>query len=308
MIRLSLLLGFILLFWGCEPEIQLSDAYGNIEATSTLVSAETTGKLVFLKVEEGQKIKEGELIALIDTTEWHLQSALIKANLGTLPQKLQTAIAEVDVLERRKSNMIRERNRVQRLLEKQAATPKQLDDLNGEIEVLSSQIQAVRSQTQTVNQGILSEKAPLLANLDLIKEQIRKSYIYNPIEGRVLSKLAEPYEFVSKGSPLYRIASLDTLSIRVYTDQVQIQSIEIGQQVEVLIDQGIENYESLVGTVSWISDQAEFTPKTIQTKKERVNLVYALKIRVPNPNGLLKIGMPAEVNFKRSNSIPENEK
>ena len=138
----------------------------------------------------------------------------------------------------------------------------------------------------------------MLAQLDVLNDQIRKCYIYNPVDGTVINQLAEQYEVVGVGMPLYRIASLDTLQLRFYTDAQRLQQVSLGQEVEVLVDNGESGYRRIQGKINWISSQAEFTPKTIQTKEDRVNLVYALKAEVPNPNGLLKIGMPAEVNFE----------
>ncbi len=292
----------IVLLTACTEKAALSDAYGNFEATTTTVSAEATGQLLFLRVAEGERLRAGTLIGLVDTTQLHLQREQIRASINSLPQKLRTALADIEVLKNQKANLIRERDRVNRLLAKKAATPKQLDDLNGEIEVIDRRVTALESQTQTSNRSILSEKAPLLAQIDLINESIRQSYIYNPIDGSVLTKLAEPHEIVTLGAPLYRIGQLDTMTLRFYASGVQLQDVSIGQSIEVLIDQGETGFQSLEGTIYWISDQSEFTPKTIQTKEDRVNLVYAVKAWVPNPDGLLKIGMPAEVNFKTTPS------
>ncbi|MEO1435436.1 MAG: HlyD family efflux transporter periplasmic adaptor subunit [Bacteroidota bacterium] len=307
MIRIIIPCLFICLFSACKEDTPLSDAYGNFEATTTTISAETPGKLLFLAVEEGQDLRPGLLIGLVDTLALDLQRKQIQASIGALPQKLQTAVADIQVQERRKANLQRERDRIQRLLDKKAATPKQLDDLNGEITVVEQQIKAIQSQTKTANRSILSEKTPLIAQIHVIEEQIRKSYLYNPVKGRVLSKLTEPYEFVQTGTPLYRIAALDTMNLRVYVDQALLQQVTIGQAVEVLIDQGYESLETLAGQVSWISSEAEFTPKSIQTREDRVHLVYAVKIAVPNPNGKLKIGMPAEVNFSKRQPTASNE-
>ncbi|MEL7119507.1 MAG: efflux RND transporter periplasmic adaptor subunit [Bacteroidota bacterium] len=309
---MSRFIGFlllILLLTSCQEEVKTSDAYGNFEATNVLVSSEANGKLLFLNVEEGRKLNEESLVGLVDTTQLHLQKKQIEATIGILPQKLLTSLAEIEVLERQKENLTRERDRVARLIEKKAATSKQLDDLNGEIEVIDKQIVAVRTQTNTSNRSILVEKEPLLAQIDLLNDQIRKSYIYNPISGTVLTKLSEPSEIVGMGTPLYRIAKLDTITLRFYVSGTQLKSIDYGQVIEVLIDEGQDGFESFKGKISWIADQAEFTPKTIQTKEERVNLVYAVEAKVPNPDGKLKIGMPAEVNFNYSPSqnISSNE-
>lgn len=291
-----------LLFFSCNNKAELSDAYGNFEAIATTISAEANGKLLFLRAEEGDKLKAGTLVALVDTIQLHLQRKQIEASIGTLPKKLRNTLADIEVLQNQKANLVRERNRVKRLTEKKAATPQQLDDLNGKIDVVEKQIEAIRSQTQTGNRAILAEKEPMLAQIAVINEQIRRSYVHNPIDGTVLTKLSEAHEVVRMGAPLYRIGQLDTMTLRFYADAVQLQNVKIGQKVEVLVDNGKEGFKQLEGTVSWISDQAEFTPKTIQTKEDRVNLVYAVKAQVPNSDGLLKIGMPAEVNFNTTSS------
>ncbi|WP_367388313.1 HlyD family secretion protein [Lewinella sp. LCG006] len=291
----------------CQPEAPRSDAYGNFEATTILISAEANGQLTSFLVEEGQQIKEGQFIGLVDTTLLHLQREQVRAQIGTLPAKLQNSLAEIEVLDRQQDNLERERDRVARLVEKKAATPKQLDDLNGELTVIQQRIQAVRSNTNTANGAILAEKQPMLAQIALLDEQIRRAYLYSPASGTVLTKMAEPGEMVGIGSPLFRLGQLDTMRLRAYTSSHQLQNVSLGQKVEVLIDEGHEAYRQLSGTISWIADQAEFTPKTIQTKEDRVNLVYAFEVLVPNSEGKLKIGMPAEVNFTSSSTQATNQ-
>lgn len=286
-----------LLATGCSNKADLADAYGNFEATTVTIGSEAQGRLLSLNVTEGTDLKAGQLVGIVDTTQLHLQKLQIEANINTLPAKLRNTLADIEVLKKQKANLIRERDRVARLVEKKAATTKQLDDIIGQIEVVEKQVNAIRSNTQTGNRAILSQKEPLLAQIDVLNEQIRRSYIYNPVDGTVLTKLSESQEIVGPGAPLYRIGRLDTLDLRIYADAVQLQSVRLGQTIEVLVDEGADAYRKLEGRVSWISEQAEFTPKSIQTKEDRVNLVYAIKARVPNPDGLLKIGMPAEVNF-----------
>jgi HlyD family secretion protein len=298
----------ITLLSNCQEEAPRSDAYGNFESTSTTVSTEANGQLLFLKAEEGKVLKAGQLVALVDTTQLHLQRRQVQASINTLPQKVRTAIDEVEVMKNQQANLVRERDRVKRLFDKKAATSKQLDDLNGQIDVVEKQIDAIQTQVQTTNRGILAEKEPLVASIALINERIRKSYVYNPIDGTVLNKLAEPYEIVGMGSPLYRISQLDTMTLRFYATSTQLEMVSIGESIQVLVDDGQEGYRELNGIISWISEQAEFTPKTVQTKEDRVNLVYAVKAKVENPKGYLKIGMPAEVNFKRSTTSQNQEK
>lgn len=297
MIRFILFCGGVLGLFACQTEAPLADAYGNFEATTIVVSAEANGQLLRFDVTEGQSLPAGQWVGLIDTTQLHLQRRQVQASIGVLPQKLRSDLADIRVLQDQQANLVRERDRVARLVAKKAATTQQLDELNGQIAVVEQQMEALRANTATANRSILAEKEPLLAQVDLIEEQIRQSYIYNPASGTVLTKLAEPAELVMRGTPLYRLGLLDTMDLRVYASENQLQEVRLGQTVQVLVDDGPTGYRELSGTVSRIADQAEFTPKTIQTKEDRVNLVYAVKVRVPNPDGKLKIGMPAEVNF-----------
>lgn len=290
-------------FFSCNKEEKRSDAYGNFEATETIVSAEANGKLLFLQVAEGEPLRAGELVALVDTTLFHLQKQQAKASLGTIGKKQQDPNPQIAVLEEQRRNLVRERDRVKRLLADKAATPKQLDDLNGQIEVVDAQIKAAKQQAGTVNTGILGEKDPVLAQIKVLDEQIRRCYVRNPVDGTVLTKIAEPSEVVGFGSPLYKIAALDTLELRAYVSGAQLPGLKIGQQVNVLVDQNGGGVKPMAGTVSWIASKAEFTPKTIQTQEERVNLVYAFKVKVPNGNGELKIGMPGEVVFSQQSSV-----
>jgi HlyD family secretion protein len=298
------LIPILFLFSACKKEVKTSDAYGNFEAVSTIVSAEANGRLLFLKAEEGQTLKKGEPVALVDTTNLHLQKLQLQAMLNTVPQKLRDASPDIAVMEDQKRNLLREIDRVGKLLKDKAATPKQMDDLNGELLVVNQRIESAKNQTQIANRGILSEKEPIKAQIATLEEQIRKCYVYNPIDGIVLTKLAEPSEVVGFGSPFYKIANLDYLDLRAYVSGTQLQDIKIGQKVKVLIDASATTFEELPGEIIWIAENAEFTPKTIQTKEERVNLVYAFKIRVAN-DGKLKIGMPAEVLFKDRPINPE---
>ena len=286
----------VFVFFSCEKSDSRADAYGNFEAIETIVSTESNGQLLMFKVEEGQRLKASEWVALVDTAQLHLQKLQLLATIKALPQKLREADSEMAVLEDQKRNLIRERDRTKNLLADKAATPKQLDDLNGEISVVEQRIKAAQRTVQVANRGILAEQEPLAAQINAIENQLRKCYIHNPINGTVMTKLAEPSEIVGFGTPLYKIANLDHLQLRAYASAVQIQNATIGQQVTVLIDAGEDSFRELPGEISWIANESEFTPKTIQTKEERVNLVYAFKVKVKN-DGRLKVGMPGEVVF-----------
>ena len=286
------------LLFACEPPEDTADAYGNFEARELLVSAETNGKILTLEVEEGQQLEKGQLVAIIDTSQLHLKKLQLQASIQTVSGKTQDVQPQINVLEEQKKNLLREKARVEALLEDKAATPKQLDDIVGQIEVVERQITATKSQNKTFNKGLLGEIDPIRIQIEQIEDQLQKSYIYNPIDGTVLLKMAEPSEFTGAGKPLYKIANLEELELRVYVSGAQLPHVQIGETVDVYIDENKTENKKYAGTVSWISSQAEFTPKIVQTKEERVNLVYAVKIKVKN-DGALKIGMPGEVIFPR---------
>lgn len=294
-----------LFLFSCQEEEKGADAFGNFEATEIWVSAEANGKILQLQVEEGQKLQADQWVGLIDTTELHLRKLQVMASMGSVRQKTKTADPEVEVLLEQKRNLEREQKRLKSLVENNAATPKQLDDIEGQIEVVEQQIRSTRDQINTVNRGILAEIDPLEAQIRLLEYQIEKCHIMNPVEGMVLQKTMEAYEFAGMGRPLYKIADLSVMTLRAYISGTQLPHVNIGQQVKVMIDQDKNSNRTLNGKITWISDQAEFTPKVIQTKEERVNLVYAIKIEVVN-DGSLKIGMPGEVLFNVSNSGATN--
>ncbi len=285
-----------LFFLSCKTETHTSDAYGNFEATETTVSSEANGKILRLDVKEGQKLKAGTLVGIIDTTQLQLKKEQAYASISAIKAKRQTARPQIEVLQREKAVVMKEKQRVEALLKDNAATPKMLDDINGKIEVIDQRIIAAEKQVSTANRGIMAQIRPLEANIKQINDGIKRCYIHNPIDGTVLLKLAEQYEMTGVGRPLYKIVNMDEMTLRVFVTGAQLPHIKIGQTVSVLIDENEEQNRTLNGIISWIADEAEFTPKIIQTKEERVNLVYAVKIKVKN-DGTLKIGMPAEVNF-----------
>ena len=282
----------------CKPEAPLSDAYGNFEAREVTVASESGGRLLYFPVEEGLRLEAGALTALVDTVPLHLQRLQLRASIDALYQKTQDANPQISIFEEQRRSLLREISRIDALLKSNAATPKQRDDLSGQVEVLDKQIAAARSQEKIANRGILAEREPLEARLRQVEDQIARCYVYNPVAGTVLAKMAEPSEITGPGKALYQLADLDTMTLRAYFSGDQLPQLQIGQKVEVLMDEDESTNRSLQGRISWVSDQAEFTPKTIQTKNERVNLVYAVKIRVQN-DGSLKIGMPAEVRLTR---------
>ena len=292
-IYLYILLLIPFAFTSCSNSDKRSDAYGNFEAVETIVSAEATGKLIDFNIEEGMLLEKDLKVGSIDADQLSLKKQQLEVQKNTIKTKYKNVFSQIDVYrEQKKVNQI-EKNRIERLLKDDAATTKQLDDVNGSINVLDRQISAVESQNSTTMQ----EMKGIDAQISQIQDQIDKSAIVNPVKGTVLMKLAEQSEVVNYGKPLYKIADISTMELRVYVSGDQLPNIKIGQVVRVLIDDGKNGFRELQGNVSWISSKAEFTPKIIQTKEERVNLVYAVKIRVAN-DGTLKIGMPGEVIFK----------
>lgn len=292
-------LGFLA---ACRPEEKSADAYGNFEVDAVTVGAQANGALVFFDVAEGENLAGGQWIGLVDTTTLYLQKLQLLATRRALGQKTQDPQPQIEVLKEQKRALEREKARFEALVADKAATPKQLDDLKSQLDVVNQQIEAARSQANRANKGILSESDPLDAQIKVVEEQIRKCYVYNPVGGTVLTKIAEPGEVVGFGSPLYRIAKLDTLMLRAYVSGDQLGQLKIGQKLAVKVDEGKEQMRSLTGRLAWIAQQSEFTPKTIQTREERVNLVYAVKIAVAN-DGSLKVGMPGEVYFNNSSNL-----
>ncbi|MBK7477268.1 MAG: HlyD family efflux transporter periplasmic adaptor subunit [Haliscomenobacter sp.] len=280
----------------CTPETPLADAYGNFEAREVVVSSEVTGKLLEFRVEEGVTLDSGLQIGLIDTVPYHLRRLQLLASLQALPQKKINADPQIDIYVQQRNNLLREIKRGEALAQSNAITPKQLDDLRGQLDVVNQQIASAKAQETISNRGILAELAPLEAQLKQVEDQISRCYLFNPIQGTVLQKMTESSEMAIAGKALYKIADLSVMTLRAYFSGDQLPHIKIGQTVKVLIDESKESNRELSGVITWISDQAEFTPKIVQTKEERVNLVYAVKIQVQN-DGALKIGMPAEVNL-----------
>ena len=266
-----------------------ADGYGNFEATEITISSEANGQLEFLNLEEGQVLEKGTLVGLVDTLQLYLSKQQLLASKETVASKSGGVWSQVSVLNQQLKNAKTEQSRIQNMFTESAATQRQLDQANSQVDVLKKQIQNVETQ----NSPILNEVKSMDAKTAQIDQQIVQSKIENPIQGTVLNKYAESGEIVSFGKPLYKIANLEEMTLRVYVGETQLPNIKIGQEVTVRIDSD-EEMKDYKGTISWISASAEFTPKIIQTKEERVNLVYAVKVIVKN-NGTLKIGMPAEM-------------
>ncbi|MFH5885966.1 HlyD family secretion protein [Halalkalibaculum sp. DA3122] len=277
---------------GCATN-ETSDAYGQFEATETTISSEMSGKLLQFNATEGDNIRADQQVGYVDSTRLSLQKKELEAQLESIRARITNINAEVEVQQAELSLAETNLNRLQALQKDGATTQQKLDDAQGRVRTIQKRIDALQTQKQSVRAEINATQA----RIDQINDQIEDALIINAVNGTVLTTFVEPYELVQRGQPLYRIANLDTLILRVYVDGAQLPSIKLGQQVEVLVDKNAEENQSMAGRVSWIASEAEFTPEQIQTKEERVTQVYAVKVRVPNSNGILKIGMPGEVNF-----------
>ena len=281
-----------ILLASCTGNHETSDAYGNFEATEITVSALGQGQIIQFDLDEGSVLEKDQRIGLIDTIDLHLQLEQLIQTRAAVATRIPTINAQIDVQKQLKANLMVDKERVDNLYKDGAATKKQLDDINGSLDLIDVQIKSLEVQRASV----YNEMETIDKQAEQVKEGIRKCTIINPIAGTVLVKFAEPGEVASIGRPLYKIADLENIKLKVYVSGDQLPHIKLGQEVEVLIDEDVNNNRRLAGKVSWISQTAEFTPKTIQTKEERVNLVYAVKVLIKN-DGSMKIGMPGEINF-----------
>jgi len=276
----------------CNGNENGSDASGNFEAKEIIVSAEAQGKLMEFNIEEGDKLSKDMVVGYIDTIPLSIQKEQLQAQKQVVKTKLVNIRAQIEVQEEQKDNLEVEKNRINNLYKDNAATQKQLDEIEGNYSVLVKQIAATKTQISSISK----EMDGYNKQIKLIDDKISRAKITNPINGTVLEKYLEESEIAIIGKALYKIAYLDEIELRIYVSGAQLSTIQLGQNVKVLIDKDEESYKEYQGEIFWISDQTEFTPKIIQTKEERVNMVYAVKIRVKN-DGKLKIGMPAEVKF-----------
>ncbi len=320
----SLLVVLVTGFISCNNGNGKYDATGTFETDEVIVSSEATGRILQFNVEEGASLAKDSVVGKIDPVAIELQKEQASASVEALQQKTNDASPQVGILqsqtqlqqkqiavdEEQLKVLEKEQQRFKKLVAADAVPAKQLDDITGQVnvlqekiiasktqlKVLQSQIDAQRQVVAIQNRGILSEKDPMQKKVALIQDQLNKTIIKNPVTGTVLTKYADANEFTATGKALYKIADLSTMKLRVYITGNQLALVKLNQVIKVFVDNGKGGYKELKGTISWISDKAEFTPKTIQTKDERANLVYAMKVNVVN-DGYLKIGMYGEVQF-----------
>ncbi|NCU03846.1 MAG: HlyD family efflux transporter periplasmic adaptor subunit [Chitinophagaceae bacterium] len=295
----------------CKNNGHKFDATGTFEATEVIVSSEISGKILSLNINEGDTVSANRTVGVVDAEGISLQKEQVEASISSLNEKTADVSPQVKLLQdqlavqqSQLNNLLHEQKRIEKLVAQDAATGKQLDDINAQIDVVKKQMNVTRQQiavqqsnVSTQNRAVLSESKPLQKRVAQLDDQLKRANIINPINGTILTKYAEAGELTSTGKALYKIADLSTLKLRAYVTGDQLSQIKLGQTVKVMVDAGKNQYKEMSGSITWISDKAEFTPKTIQTKEERANLVYAIKIDVKN-DGYLKIGMYGEVMFK----------
>lgn len=296
--KLPLFIGVLLsfLFASCDSSDQVFDASGSFEAEEIIVSAEGTGELKSFELEEGQLLKKEQCLGYIDTVQLDLKRQQLVAQYKALLSKQPDVDLQLSVLKSKLATAEREKARIERLIKGDAATSKQLDDVTGQVDVLKREIAAQHSGLRITTEGITLNANALLAQKEILDDQIKRCQIVNPIAGTVLVKYARQYEFTAVSKPLYKLADLTKIYLNAYITGDQLVQVKLGQKVQVSTDDGNGGFNTTEGTVYWISDEAEFTPKTIQTKNERANLVYAIKVRVQN-DGSNKIGMYGQIKF-----------
>lgn len=270
------------------------DASGTFESTEIIVSAEANGKIMRSNVEEGDLLKDGQEVGYIDTVQLYLKKMQLLTSVKSVQSRRSDIAKQIAATKEQIAKAEKEKKRNENLLKSNAATQKQVDDIDSQLAVLQKQLAAQISTLQNSNQSVTEESSAMEIQVAQVEDQLQKSHIISPINGTVLSKYAEAGELATQGKPLFKIADIENMYLRAYIIADQLTQMKLGQEVKVFADYGEDGKREYTGKVTWISDKAEFTPKTIQTRDERANLVYAVKIAVKN-DGYLKIGMYGEV-------------
>lgn len=293
----TLTLSFLLL--SCRNNKEDYDATGSFEATEIIVSSQANGRILTFNLNEGDQLLQGQMVGVIDSTQLHLQKMSLLSNARGVRAQQPDIRKQTASIQEQINTLEREKARVQRLLAANAANQKQLDDIEAQIDLLQKQLLALTSTLEKSSEHISAQSSTLEIQVAQLDDQLEKTRIISPIAGTVLNRYAEAGELATMGTPLFKIADTDTMNLRAYVTNDQLAQIKLNDEVTVRVDDGDGNMKSYKGKINWISSKSEFTPKTIQTKNERANLVYALKIAVPN-DGFLKIGMYGEVKFSTS--------
>ncbi len=294
----------VMFFWAagmaglvsCSSGSSDFDASGTFEATEVVVSAECQGKILRMDITEGQALHEGDEAGTVDSVQLTLRREQLVSGMNAVRSRLADSGIQLSVFEQQIETAVREKNRIENLLKSEAANRKQLDDITAQIALLEKQLAAYKSTLDKGNQSMLDEIESFRIQIRQVDDQIEKCTIRSPVAGRVLVKYAEKGEYVTPGKPLFRIADTDNMFLRAYITSDQISVTRIGDEVRIITDSGKDSSREYRGSIVWVSDMAEFTPKTVQTRDERANLVYAVKVSVKN-DGYLRIGMYGELKF-----------
>lgn len=281
----------------CNNKESRFDASGSFEAEETIISSESSGTIKAFSIEEGDVLQVGQSIGYIDSTQLHLKKKQLLAQITALQSRKPNIPVQLAALEAQLQNAEKEKVRIENMIKGNAATTKQLDDINANIIVLKTQIQAQKTTLQSSSNSISKDVDQLRVQIEQINDQLKRCQIISPMGGTVLAKYAEANEMAAPGKALYKIADLNNIILRTYISGDQLPQIQLNQKVTVATDDGEGGFKETEGSISWINDKAEFTPKTIQTKNERANMVYAVKIKVKN-DGSYKIGMYGEIKFQ----------
>lgn len=287
-------IGMMVSLVACEGGSGDYDASGVFETTEVTVSARGTGEIMRFDIEEGHQVEAGQAVGYIDTIQLHLKKEELLGNLMATDSRRYNVSRQIASLRQEIATQKRERLRYENLVREKAANQKQLDDINSGIAVLEKRLAAQVETLENSNRSVSGEVLMLEARIAQIEDQIAKCVITSPVRGTVLSKYAEQGELAAQGRSLFKVGDLSDMYLRVYITAPQLTTLKVGQQVKVYADEGEDGRREYMGTVSWISDKAEFTPKTIQTRDERANLVYAVKVAVKN-DGYIKKGMYGEM-------------
>lgn len=281
----------------CGRDSEMHDASGTFEATEIIVSSEVGGKILELNINEGDSVEGGAVVGQIDTIQLYLKKRQLMATVRALEARRPELRKQIAAIEEQIAVQTREKERIERLLKADAATGKQLDDINSSISILKKQLEAQRSSLTNTSGGITEDAAALMIQTEQLNDQLQRSRITSPIKGTILAKYAEAGEVTAPGKPLFKVADMNDIQLKAYITSDLLTKIKLGESVKVFSDFCEDESREYEGKVIWISDKAEFTPKTIQTRSERANLVYAVKIAVKN-DGYLKIGMYGGADIK----------
>jgi len=293
-LSITLVVGSLMLI-SCNRSGNKADAYGTFETDEVTISAEASGKLTNFNIDEGDQVKEGQLVGTIDSVQLILKLKQLESQIEAVKAKIPNISAQSDVQTEQLKVLNIEYDRLVKMFKDGAATQKQMDDIEGRISLAKKQKEAIDVQKTSV----YAEIPALTAQVDQIRDQIHRCTIVNPTDGKVLVTYVNQFESVVQGKALYKMANMEYMYLRAYVAGNQLHSFQPGSKVKVYIDKEDGTLIELEGTITWVSSEAEFTPKVIQTREERVKLVYPIKVKVKN-DGNLRIGMPAEVRLMRN--------